>query len=115
MTRSANLRLLTSKTTSQPIGAPSPTIPFRYQFKTNELLLDLKYCLDNFAKPLLEVFKRTAEFVDQAVGSGTVDVSVLKSYIKSQRFCCRIFYSLNFMELPEFFEDHMDEWMIEFK
>ncbi|KAK6158894.1 hypothetical protein DH2020_006208 [Rehmannia glutinosa] len=34
---------------------------FRYQFKTNELLLDLKYCLDNFAKPLLEVFKRTAE------------------------------------------------------
>ncbi|KAL2251846.1 UNVERIFIED_CONTAM: Exportin-2 [Sesamum indicum] len=80
---------------------------------TNELLLDLKYCLDNFAKPL-EVFKRTAGFIDQAVGSGTVDVKVLKSYIESQRLCCRIFYSLNIMELPEFFEDHMDEWMIEF-
>ncbi|KAI3449282.1 hypothetical protein Pfo_005947 [Paulownia fortunei] len=88
---------------------------FRYQFKTNELLLDLKYCLDNFAKPLLEVFKRTAGFIDQAVGSGTANVSVLKGYIESQRLCCRIFYSLNFMELPEFFEDHMDEWMIEFK
>ncbi|KAL0412243.1 UNVERIFIED_CONTAM: Exportin-2 [Sesamum latifolium] len=87
---------------------------FRYQSKTNELLLDLKYCLDNFAKPLLEVFKRTAGFIDQAVGSGSVDVGVLKSYIESQRLCCRIFYSLNFMELPDFFEDHMDEWMIEF-
>ncbi|KAL0426138.1 UNVERIFIED_CONTAM: Exportin-2 [Sesamum radiatum] len=88
---------------------------FRYQFKTNELLLDLKYCLDNFAKPLLQVFKRTAGFIDQAVGSGSANASLLKGYIESQRLCCRIFYSLNFMELPEFFEDHMDEWMIEFK
>ncbi|KAL0347719.1 UNVERIFIED_CONTAM: Exportin-2 [Sesamum calycinum] len=87
---------------------------FRYQFKTNELLLDLKYWLDSFAKALLEVFKRNAGFIDQAVGSRAVDVSVLKSYVESQRLCCRIFYSLNFMELPEFFEDRMDEWMIEF-
>ncbi|KAG8391954.1 hypothetical protein BUALT_Bualt01G0240900 [Buddleja alternifolia] len=88
---------------------------FRYQFKTNDLLLDLKYCLDNFAKPLLEVFKRTAGFLDQAMGSGVANASILKGYIESQRLCCRIFYSLNFMDLPEFFEDHMDEWMIEFK
>lgn len=88
---------------------------FRYQFKTNELLLDLKYCLDNFAKPFLEVFKRTVGFMDQAVGSGSANASVLKGYIESQRLCCRIFYSFNFMELPEFFEDHMEEWMIEFK
>ncbi|PIN17337.1 Nuclear export receptor CSE1/CAS (importin beta superfamily) [Handroanthus impetiginosus] len=88
---------------------------FRYQFKTNELLRDLKYCLDSFAKPLLEVFKRTAGFIDQGLGSGTANASVVKGYMESQRLCCRIFYSLNFMELPEFFEDHMDEWMIEFK
>ncbi|XP_051129556.1 exportin-2-like [Andrographis paniculata] len=88
---------------------------FRYQFKTNELLLDLKYCLDNFAKPLLEVFKRTAGYMDHVVSSAGSNPSVLKGYIESQRLCCRIFYSLNFMELPEFFEDHMDEWMIEFK
>ncbi|GFP88211.1 exportin-2 [Phtheirospermum japonicum] len=87
---------------------------FRYQFRTNELLLDLKYCLDNFAKPLLEVFKRTAGFLDQAV-SAPPNAGVLKGYIESQRLCCRIFYSLNFMDLPEFFEDHMDEWMIEFQ
>ncbi|KAL7121590.1 hypothetical protein ACP275_02G191000 [Erythranthe tilingii] len=88
---------------------------YRYQYKTNEMLLALKYCLDNFAQPLLEVFKRTAGFLDQAVGSGAADARVLKDYIESQRLCCRIFYSFNFMELPEFFEDHMEEWMIEFK
>ncbi|CAM8883985.1 unnamed protein product [Rhodiola kirilowii] len=27
----------------------------------------------------------------------------------------RLFYSLNFQDLPEFFEDHMMEWMTEFK
>ncbi|KAL3536696.1 hypothetical protein ACH5RR_000062 [Cinchona calisaya] len=85
---------------------------FRYQYKTNDLLLDLKYCLDNFAKPLLEVFKRTANLIDQVVAS---NAATLKPYIESQRLCCRIFYSLNFQELPEFFEDHMNEWMVEFK
>lgn len=86
---------------------------FRYQFKTNDLLLDLKYCLDNFAKPLLEVFKRTAALIDRAVATGAN--ATLRPYIESQRLCCRIFYSLNFQELPEFFEDHMDEWMTEFQ
>ncbi|CAH9089378.1 unnamed protein product [Cuscuta epithymum] len=88
---------------------------FRYQFKTNELLLDLKYCLDNFAKPLLDVFKRTANVIDRAMESGSATAPTLKPYIESQRLCCEIFYSLNFQELPEFFEDHMNEWMIEFK
>ncbi|KAK6919963.1 Importin-beta, N-terminal domain [Dillenia turbinata] len=86
---------------------------FRYQFKTNDLLLDLKYCLDNFAAPLLEIFLRTAKLIDTAASSGA-DAGTLKPLIESQRLCCRIFYSLNFQELPEFFEDHMKEWMGEF-
>ena len=39
---------------------------------------------------------------------------VIKPFFESQR-CCRIFYSLNFQEFPEFFEDHMKEWMTEFR
>lgn len=87
---------------------------FRYQFKTNDLLLDLKYCLDNFAAPLLEIFLKTAALIDSTANSGG-PVSTLKLLFESQRLCCRIFYSLNFQELPEFFEDHMSEWMTEFK
>lgn len=88
---------------------------FRFEYKTNDLLLDLKFCLDNFANPLLQVFKRTAGFLDHAVASGAANVIVLKGYIESQRLCCWIFHSFNYMDLPEFFEDHMDEWMTEFK
>lgn len=88
---------------------------FRFEYKTNDLLLDLKFCLDNFANPLLQVFKRTAGVLDHAVASGAANVIVLKGYIESQRLCCWIFHSFNYMDLPEFFEDHMDEWMTEFK
>ncbi|CAK9152939.1 unnamed protein product [Ilex paraguariensis] len=87
---------------------------FRYQFKINDLLIDLKYCLDNFAKPLLDIFKRTAGLIDVWASSGQ-PAEKLREYIESQWLCCRIFYSLNFQDLPEFFEDHMSEWMIEFK
>lgn len=116
----ANLDTLTQANDYASVNGVLATInslfkKFRYQFKTNELLLDLKYCLDNFAKPLLEVFKRTVNLIDQAVACGAANAATLKLYIESQRLCCRIFYSLNFQELPEFFEDHMDEWMIEFK
>ncbi|GFY93580.1 cellular apoptosis susceptibility protein, putative / importin-alpha re-exporter [Actinidia rufa] len=87
---------------------------FRYQYKTNDLLLDLKYCLDTFAEPLLKIFKRTAGLIDNVTGLGGQNV-ILRLLIESQRLCCRIFYSLNFQELPEFFEDHMGEWMGEFQ
>ena len=84
---------------------------FRFAFKTNDLLLDLKYCLDHFAAPLLEVFLKTASLIDASVNSG----ANLRPLFESQSLCCSIFYSLNFQELPEFFEDHMKEWMGEFR
>ncbi|KAF3439849.1 hypothetical protein FNV43_RR18127 [Rhamnella rubrinervis] len=86
---------------------------FRFQYKTNDLLLDLKYCLDNFAAPLLEIFLKTAALLDSTANSGG-SAATLRPLFESQRLCCRIFYSLNFQELPEFFEDHMKEWMTEF-
>ncbi|KAI3416776.1 Importin N-terminal domain-containing protein [Psidium guajava] len=86
---------------------------FLYQYKTNDLLLDLKYCLDNFAAPLLEIFLRTAKLIDETSSSG--QAVNLRPLFESQRLCCRIFYSLNVQELPEFFEDHMGEWMGEFQ
>ncbi|CAN6993586.1 unnamed protein product [Brassica oleracea var. botrytis] len=36
---------------------------------------------------------------------------MLTPLFESQSLCCRIFFSFNFQELPEFFKDHMNEWM----
>ncbi|KAL5726908.1 hypothetical protein ACHQM5_000152 [Ranunculus cassubicifolius] len=86
---------------------------FRYEYKSDDLYRDLKTCLDGFAAPLLEMFMKTSVLIDSTVNSGGNAVN-LKPLFESQRLCCRIFYSLNSQELPEFFEDHMTEWMTEF-
>ncbi|GJZ57344.1 exportin-2-like protein, partial [Tanacetum coccineum] len=84
---------------------------FRYQYKSDPLLLDLKYCLDNFAAPLLSTVENLSVKMSGAVGIALV----VKQLVEEQRLCCRIFYSLNFLDLPEFFEDTADEWMDQFK
>ncbi|WCJ32537.1 Exportin-2 [Euphorbia peplus] len=85
---------------------------FRYQYKTNDLLLDLKYCLEIFCVPLLDVFRETVAMLDYLVSSGA---PTLESIFETLRLCCRIFYSLNYQDFPEFFEDNMDEWMVGFQ
>ncbi|CAI9292076.1 unnamed protein product [Lactuca saligna] len=84
---------------------------FRYQFKSDPLLLDLKYCLDNFAAPLSSTVVSISGKINEAAGSA----ATLRQLIEAQRICFRIFYSLNFLDLPEYFEDNADKWMKEFK
>lgn len=83
---------------------------FRYEYRSNELFIDLKYCLDGFSAPLLEIFQKTGLII----AANPEAPAVLNPTFECQRLCCRIFYSLNFQELPEFFENHMPEWMGEF-
>ncbi|KAK9742855.1 hypothetical protein RND81_03G200800 [Saponaria officinalis] len=83
---------------------------FRHGYGTNDLRLDLRYCLDNFAVPLLKLFSHTAMLIDSGVSSGA-SAAYLKPLFESQRLCCRIFYSFNFQELPDLFEDNMDSFM----
>ncbi|CAK8560661.1 unnamed protein product [Lathyrus sativus] len=89
---------------------------FRTQSHSNDLWIDLKYCLDNFAAPLLEIFLKTASLIDAAATAAPPPPAAnLRQLFESQKLCCSLFYSLNFQELPEFFEDHMREWMTEFR
>ncbi|GBG65232.1 hypothetical protein CBR_g50023 [Chara braunii] len=86
---------------------------FRYQVDTPELARQLKYVLDLFTAPMLALFKRVGELI--AVGGASMDPATLKKLLESQRLICRIFFSLNWLTLPEVFEDHLDEWMSEFR
>ncbi|KAM7274872.1 hypothetical protein ACFE04_016738 [Oxalis oulophora] len=87
---------------------------FRYLYPNNDMVVDLKTCLTQFAAPLLEIFLKTAALIDSTANTGAAVAANLRPLFESQRLCCRIFYSLNFQVLPEYFEDHMKEWMTEF-
>jgi len=83
---------------------------FRYQQRSDSLYADIIYVLEKIQAPLLTLFRSTG----QAVEAYANDKIQLRPRITALRTMCRIFFSLNFQDLPEYFEDHMSEWMEEF-
>lgn len=83
---------------------------YRYEFKSQTLWKEIKFVLDHFAKPLTDLFLTIMKLTE--VHSN--DVEALKIIYNSLVVLCKVFYSLNFQELPEFFEDNMEAWMSNF-
>uniref|UniRef100_A0A3Q0SLW7 Exportin-2 n=1 Tax=Amphilophus citrinellus TaxID=61819 RepID=A0A3Q0SLW7_AMPCI len=83
---------------------------YRHEFKSNELWSEIKLVLDTFALPLTELFKATIELCH----THATDVNALKVLFSSLTLIAKLFYSLNFQDLPEFFEDNMETWMTNF-
>uniref|UniRef100_A0A3Q2XII4 Exportin-2 n=1 Tax=Hippocampus comes TaxID=109280 RepID=A0A3Q2XII4_HIPCM len=83
---------------------------YRHEFKSNELWLEIKLVLETFALPLTELFKATIELCQ----THATDVNALKVLFSSLTLISKLFYSLNFQDLPEFFEDNMETWMTNF-
>uniref|UniRef100_A0A3B5KM63 Exportin-2 n=1 Tax=Takifugu rubripes TaxID=31033 RepID=A0A3B5KM63_TAKRU len=83
---------------------------YRHEFKSNELWTEIKLVLDTFAPPLTELFKATIDLCQ----THATDVNALKVLFSSLILICKLFYSLNFQDLPEFFEDNMETWMTNF-
>jgi exportin-2 (importin alpha re-exporter) len=80
---------------------------FRYTFKSDELFLELKYVLDNMQAALTELFTRTGASLAAVRGQREPSLKLLRIL----RLAARIFFSLNWQDLPEFFEDNMATWM----
>ncbi|KAK3928644.1 Exportin-2 [Frankliniella fusca] len=83
---------------------------YRYEFKSQALWTEIKLVLDNFAKPLTDLFVATLNLA-------TIHASnpnALKVIYSSLVIISKVFYSLNFQDIPEFFEDNMETWMTNF-
>lgn len=83
---------------------------FRYVQRSDELYGDILYVLQKLQAPLLTLFIQTGKAVEACPN----DPAQLRPRFASLRSISRIFYSLNWQDLPEYFEDHMKEWMEEF-
>nr|XP_012134672.1 PREDICTED: exportin-2 isoform X2 [Megachile rotundata] len=83
---------------------------YRYEFKSQSLWTEIKFVLDRFAKPLTDLFVATMNLTQ--VHANNVDA--LKVIYSSLVILSKVFYSLNFQDLPEFFEDNMTVWMTNF-
>lgn len=83
---------------------------YRHEFKSQELWTEIKEVLDNFAEPLTKLFVATMNL--RTVHANNPEA--LKVIYSSLVIICKVFYSLNFQDLPEFFEDNMGNWMSNF-
>lgn len=83
---------------------------YRYESKSQELWEEIKLVLDRFAKPLTELFVATMGLAQQHANNP----QAVKIIFSSLTIISKIFYSLNYQDLPEFFEDNMKTWMENF-
>lgn len=83
---------------------------YRHEFKSQELWTEIKFVLERFAEPLTNLFEAIME---QANRCGN-DMAKLKDILSSILLICKVFYSLNFQDLPEHFEENMEKWMKNF-
>ncbi|KAL7294315.1 hypothetical protein TKK_0012326 [Trichogramma kaykai] len=83
---------------------------YRYEFKSQELWTEILYVLQRFAAPLTDLFVATVNLTQTHAN----DVNALKIIYNSLTIICKVFYSLNYQDLPEFFEDNMATWMTNF-
>ena len=75
-----------------------------------EDLLPLKVALDTFAAPMTTTFAAIDARITAALPSGA-GRDALAPLLAALRTMCACFYLLNLVDLPEFFEDHLREWM----
>ena len=85
---------------------------FRYVQRSDELYADILYVLQRMQEPLTRLFTAITVQLDEPNLAN--NVSELTSRLRALRSIDRIFYSLNYQDLPEYFEDHMGEWMTGF-
>ncbi|KAH3671814.1 hypothetical protein WICMUC_004532 [Wickerhamomyces mucosus] len=80
---------------------------WRPLFRSDELFLEIKLVLDKFAVPFLNLLKQ----VDQQIDASTNDQAQLNILFDVLLLLIKIYYDLNCQDIPEFFEDNLNEGM----
>ena len=83
---------------------------FRGAYNTDENRRPLKYAVDTFAAPLTERYRLVDARAEEAARAGAPKAEQ-DALAHARRIMCSIFYLLNWLEPPEYFEDHLSEWV----
>ena len=84
---------------------------FRYVFRSDELYSEILICLQYFQIPLLQQFQYYTNTLLIQYSNNKTELIIT---IETIRLISRIFFSLNWQDIPEFFEDNVSVWMTEF-
>lgn len=80
---------------------------WRPLFSSDDLLREIKLVLEQFVQPYYALMLETHKRIEQT--SGNKDV--LLELLKTMGLLVKLFYDLNCQDIPEFFEDHIKQFM----
>ncbi|VDM62505.1 unnamed protein product [Angiostrongylus costaricensis] len=81
---------------------------FRYESKSTSLWTELKSCLLTVQEPLTQIYMKMVEFIPQR---SSMSCESLTQWLEILCLVCKVFHSLCFQDLPEYFEDNLKPWV----
>jgi exportin-2 (importin alpha re-exporter) len=82
---------------------------YRNVSMSTEVLRELKLILEQFQRPLTAIVVSTWQQLSQ-----NPDPTRAPLLLEAANLSAKLFYDLNYVDLPEFFEDHLKDWMTGF-
>ncbi|KAJ1616787.1 armadillo-type protein [Pavlovales sp. CCMP2436] len=85
--------------------------PYRHEFKSDALFTKIKYVLAHLQEPLLQLAKGMGQQLEATSLTSPADARGAGVLLTCLETATEVHISLASQELPEYFEDHMGEWM----
>lgn len=89
--------------------AHSIFVCYRHKLQSNQLWSEIKLVIENFAPALTDNFKYLVSCI--RTNTSNLDDSKLLHIYQSLLLCTRIYHDLVTQDLPEYFEDRINEWL----
>ncbi|KAK1859018.1 hypothetical protein I4F81_001616 [Pyropia yezoensis] len=84
---------------------------YRDRFRTDALFTEIKYSLGVVQAPLLGVFEAVAGALLAPPPAGGVPPDAPEAHVRVAASVVRVYHSLSWQDLPEYFEDTLASWM----
>ncbi|GAA5967687.1 hypothetical protein JCM11641_005736 [Rhodosporidiobolus odoratus] len=81
---------------------------WRSEFRTDTLFLEIKFVLERFCEPYLNLFQQTDSLLSNPASLSSEQHTLL---VRSLLLLLQLYYDLNSQDLPEFFEDRLPQFM----
>ncbi|CAD5226159.1 unnamed protein product [Bursaphelenchus okinawaensis] len=84
---------------------------YRNERRTDDLIREIILVLQSVAQPITDLFNRLIAMVPPEGQEIGLSLDEQNQWLEILLLLSKIYYSLIWQDLPEFFEDHLEEWM----
>ena len=84
---------------------------YHIESKSDSLFREIIYTMDKICKPMTDDAINIIKFYNNYDNNNSSNNEIMTQCLQMMNKIMSIFYSLNYQDFPEFFEDHLTEWI----